>query len=119
LYHRKPPLYDDTLNKVSIHFLKWAAFFYIAIAYWMLTNKQMFGNTLKNIEYQAKIEEYDHHIFEMPDAIQKKIVLLAALLLLAYNIGDLVYHLFYPLFETTDVDEISKHFSINSLTNLF
>lgn len=23
-YHRKPPLYDDTLNKVAIQFLKWA-----------------------------------------------------------------------------------------------
>lgn len=71
LYHRKPPLYDDTLNVVSIHLLKWAAFLYIAIAFWMLTNKQIFGNDLKPIAYQAQIEYYDHHILEVPDTYQE------------------------------------------------
>ena len=107
-FHRKPPLYDDTLNKVSIEFLKWAAFFYIAISYWMLTNKQMFGNDLHPIEYQAKIETYDHYVFEMPEKIQVKIVLLVALIILIYCTINVIIHILDPLFESTSNEEIME-----------
>ena len=107
-YHRKPPLYDDTLNVISIHFLKWAAFLYIAVSYWVLTNKQMFGNEILPIEYQAKIEDYNHHIFEIPDKIQQKIVLFVALSILFYLLIELIYHLLHPLFESTSNEELME-----------
>ena len=96
-YHRRPPLYDDTLNKVSIEFLKWATFLYIAIAYWMLTNKQMFGNFLEPLEYQADIEQYEHYAFEIPEPWQQKLVLAVALWILAYCIINLLVTIIKPL----------------------
>lgn len=107
-YHRKPPLYDDTLNVVSIHLLKWAAFWYIAIAFWMLTNKQIFGNDLKPIAYQAQIEYYDHYIFEIPDTYQECVVLAIALLILAFLLFDLLYRLFSPFYETSNQAELME-----------
>ena len=125
LYHRKPPLYDDTLNVVSIHFLKWAAFLYIAVAFWMLTNKQIFGNDLKPIAYQAQIEYYDHYIFEVPDTPQECVVLVVALIILIVCLVDLAYRLLSPCFETTreedlmeyeDLPPFSKALNMKSLT---
>lgn len=65
-YHRKPPLYDDSLNVISVHFLKWGAFVYLAIAYWMISNRQIFGNDLSPKEYQDQIPEYHHYFYAPP-----------------------------------------------------
>jgi hypothetical protein len=125
LYHRKPPLYDDTLNVVSIYFLKWAAFIYIAVAYWMLTNKQIFGNDLQPIAYEAQIQYYNHHILEWPDTPQETVVLIVALIVLLYNLVNLILHLATPLFESTifedlmefeDLEPFSKVLNKRSLT---
>lgn len=43
-YFRKPPLYDDTLNRNTVYYMKWASLIYCAFAYWMITNKQIFEN---------------------------------------------------------------------------
>ena len=59
-------MYDDTLNRNSVFFLKWGGFFYIAIAYWMIANRQMFGNYLVPKDYQDQIEDYGHY-FSTPD----------------------------------------------------
>ena len=56
-------MYDDTLNKISVHFLKWGAFIYLAIAYWMISNKQMFGNDLTPKDYQDQVDVYNHNIY--------------------------------------------------------
>lgn len=108
LYHRKPPLYDDTLNVVSIHFLKWAAFFYIAIAYWVLTNLQIFSNYVNPIKYQAQVKYYDHHVFELPDTLQETIVLFFAIGILIYCIINMVYFIVQPLFSSTNQQELME-----------
>lgn len=61
-YHCKPPMYDDTLNLTSVHFLKWGAFFYAAVGYWMISNRQMFNNELNAKEYQDQVVEHNHHL---------------------------------------------------------
>lgn len=33
-YHRKPPLYDDALNRDSVSFMKWSALLYAGLAFW-------------------------------------------------------------------------------------
>jgi len=38
LYYRKPPMYDDTLTKNAVYFLKWGGLIYLSIGYWHLTN---------------------------------------------------------------------------------
>jgi hypothetical protein len=88
LYYRKPPLYDATLNKTSVLILKWGSFLYVAIAYWMLTNKQMFDNNLNPIAYKDQIEDYHHYIFEIPPKLQQKILLYYAIGLFAFLIMD-------------------------------
>ena len=37
-YHRKPPLYDDTLSRNAIYFMKWGGALYASVSYWMLGN---------------------------------------------------------------------------------
>jgi hypothetical protein len=61
-YHRRPPMYDDSLNLKSAHFLKWGAFIYLAIAYWMITNRQMFENIVYPLEYQDEGGYYGHYL---------------------------------------------------------
>ena len=84
IHYRKPPLYDETLNKTSVFILKWGAFLYVAIAYWILTNKQMFDNILNPIAYKDEIEDYHHHILEVPDKIHQRILLFYAISLFIF-----------------------------------
>jgi hypothetical protein len=108
-YHRKPPLYDFTLNKDSVIFLKWGAFLYVSIAYWMLTNKQMFNNVIDPIEYKDQIENYHHHIFEIPDKIQQKILLFYALLLFIFLFfNDIILRFILEFLKSHDEEEYSK-----------
>ena len=89
-YHRKPPMYDDTLNKTSVHFMKWGAFIYLAIAYWMISNRQMFGNVLIPKEYQDQVDEYQHYLHsENPfrfQSILKWTAIILGILMAIYDI---------------------------------
>jgi len=55
-------MYDDTLNINTAYFLKWGAFFYIAIGFWNLTNVQMFDNIVIPLKWQADLDTYEHTI---------------------------------------------------------
>jgi len=89
-YHRKPPMYDDTLNKTSVHFMKWGAFIYLAIAYWMVSNRQMFGNDLTPKEYQDQVDEYHHYLHSqnnfMFQTILKWVAIFLGICLLIYDV---------------------------------
>lgn len=65
-YHRKPPLYDDTLNRNTIYFMKWAAFMYAGVAYWVITNRQMFENHVDIKLYAEESLDFEHKILEEP-----------------------------------------------------
>lgn len=38
-YHRKPPMYDDTLSVNAVYIMKWAGFIHLAVSYWFLSNR--------------------------------------------------------------------------------
>lgn len=114
-YHRRPPLYDQTLNKDSIFFLRWGSFLYAAIAYWVLTNKQMFDNVLNPISYRDQIEDYNHYVFEMPPRIQQKILLVFSLaLFVVLFFYDIVYRFIISYYakhvedESKDIEHLSN-----------
>jgi hypothetical protein len=44
--YREPPMYDEKLNKNALSILTWAPCLFLTFGYWMLSNKQLLGNTL-------------------------------------------------------------------------
>ena len=90
-YHRKPPMYDDTLNNLSVQLLKWGAFTYALMSYWMISNRQMFANVITPLEYQNDIEEYMHYAYTPPDYTYQLVVRWIAILI---GLCMLVYDLF-------------------------
>jgi hypothetical protein len=78
-------------------------------AYWMLTNKQMFDNVIDLIEYKDQIEDYHHHIFEIPDKIQQKMLLFYAFLLLIFLFfNDIILRFILDFLKSHDEEEYSK-----------
>ena len=59
-YFRKPPLYDDTLNRNTVYYMKWASLIYCGFAYWMVTNRQVFENQPVVRDFQMQMLEFDH-----------------------------------------------------------
>ena len=53
-YYKKPPMYDDKLNKEAISILKWAPFVMSAFGYWIFGNDQIFGNEVVGKSYKSK-----------------------------------------------------------------
>ena len=103
LYHRKPPLYDNSLNKAWIFFLRWGVLFYAAISYWMLTNKQMFDNVINPILYKDDIEDYHHYVTELPQKPQQLVLLVFTIgLFVALLVHSIIVYIFCDIFETTD-----------------
>ena len=45
-YYKKPPVYDEKLNKAALKILKWAPFLMVMFSYWALGNKQIFSNVV-------------------------------------------------------------------------
>jgi len=91
-YYRKPHLYDDVLNMHSLSILKWGAFVYIAVGYWMVSNRQMFGNSLNPIAYHDQIQNTDHNIYQHNDYKFQSILKWTAIALgLCFFIYDFCY----------------------------
>jgi len=45
-YYKRPPMYDEKLIKRALEILQWAPVLMAAFGYWIMSNKQLFGNTL-------------------------------------------------------------------------
>lgn len=44
--YREPPMYDEKLNTNALNILTWAPILFLTFGYWMLSSKQLLGNTL-------------------------------------------------------------------------
>lgn len=51
--YRKPPMYDDALNKSAIGFLKIAPLFMMFFGFWTMGNRQIFNNEVEGREYRT------------------------------------------------------------------
>jgi hypothetical protein len=66
-YYRKPPMYDEKMNKAAIGTLKWAPVFMLCFGYWGLTNKQIFSNVALPKLYASDPIVTDHHSVDIFD----------------------------------------------------
>ena len=44
--YREPPMYDEKLNTNALTMLTYAPLLFLSFGYWMLSSKQLLGNTL-------------------------------------------------------------------------
>lgn len=47
--YREPPMYDEKLNSNALGILTWAPLLFLSFGYWMLSSKQLLGNSLPHI----------------------------------------------------------------------
>ncbi|CAI2376938.1 unnamed protein product [Moneuplotes crassus] len=104
-YHRKPPLYDDTLNNVSVHIMKWGAAFYLCLCYWVVSNRQMFGNVLEPKHYQEEIDIYHHYIFVKDPYVFQSVLRWTAITLIVIFAAYDIFNLFSILFISSSSKE--------------
>ncbi len=45
--YQRPPMFDDSLNQKTIRILMYAPLLYCSVGYWMLSNRQIFANKVK------------------------------------------------------------------------
>lgn len=65
-YYRKSPMLDEKINHNAYTTLKWAVHVYTFTGYWMLSNKQIFGNDVTPINRKDELEITNHSLFNIP-----------------------------------------------------
>jgi hypothetical protein len=55
-------MYDEKLNKSSVSIMLLAPVFYCTFGYWMLSNKQIFGNTIDYTETLMEPQYLEHNL---------------------------------------------------------
>ena len=64
-YYKQPPAFDEELNKNTIEALHWASLLYFFVGYWMMSNKQIFSNTLYEFDTDDPTDqETGHKVFK-------------------------------------------------------
>lgn len=53
-WYKKPPVYDDKINRIALGLMRWAPICFFTFGYWLMTNKQMFNNTVAGFNYKNK-----------------------------------------------------------------
>ena len=91
---RRPPMYDDTLNKIFIYYIKYGALFYTFFSYWMLTNRQMFWNETSTKNYKDEQESANHFLLQWPSNYCFLLVFLLGLILAYIFMFEVVYDCF-------------------------
>lgn len=60
--YREPPLFDQTLNREALKWMKIAPMIYCAIAFWMFGNPQIFGTDVYFLEKFSQHQITNHTI---------------------------------------------------------
>ncbi|CDW91332.1 UNKNOWN [Stylonychia lemnae] len=60
--YKQPPLFDQQLTQTALNILQWGVILYLGFGYWMLSNKQIFTNTIHPKEYAKEIIYTGHDI---------------------------------------------------------
>lgn len=62
-YYRKPPMYDDKLNKWSLELMETAPLFLCFFGYWCMGNMQIFSARISPIENLSIPYQVDHNMW--------------------------------------------------------
>ena len=125
-FYRKPPMYDDTMSNTAVFFLKWCGFFYVAIGWWNVTNRQMFENEVVPLRWQADLDLYNHTIGSVMTGLNlipffTAIVLFV--LLLSIDLWGFIKHFFVKqscqdeLDDIEDLPDFPRCLNTNQLNN--
>jgi hypothetical protein len=59
--YRQPPMYDDKLNKSVLKKMTYAPLLFLAFGYWMLSNNQLFGNSVFQVQSRYDPQPSGHY----------------------------------------------------------
>ena len=117
----KPPTYDDTLSQMFVSCIKYGTLLFWGFSYWILTNRQMFGNLILPIRYQEDVDEMDHTIYDI-ELDQSFILFLGFFALIGYMIFYDAIHDAFGIFSEHSISVYNKerenlHSFYKSLSN--
>ena len=80
--YRKPPMLDDSLHRRTLSIFSWVAVIFSLNSYWMLSNKQLFGNEVHPKNRMSDIEQTGHRVLEMPSGYSLVLLIIALAVLI-------------------------------------
>ena len=86
-YYSQPPLFGPKITETALNILQWAAVLYLALGYWMLSNKQFFDSVVLPKEHASDVPRTGHsllaiELYSLDHATPVLLVLLLAVLVL-------------------------------------
>jgi len=63
-YYRKPPMYDEKLNRRALRIIKWTPVVMLLFGYWIMSNKQLFTNEVFPIKKAGDPIVTGHYAFQ-------------------------------------------------------
>lgn len=102
-YYKKPPVYDEKLNKAAIKISKWAPFLMVTFSYWAMGNKQIFSNVAIPVVYRNDPITTDHYMIDLE--VSQALPLFFCTII--FFIGTFFNNVFIKCLEKVDVCE--KH----------
>ena len=103
-YYRKSPMLDEKINHNAYTTLKWAVHVYTFTGYWMLSNKQIFGNDVTPVARRDELEVTNHSLLNVPRDHAYPLLVFAILILCAQLVQE-VFILVGRLVLRKDVDD--------------
>ena len=61
--YKMPPEFDEKLSKSALRMMRWASILAFGVGYWMLSNQQIFYNTLAPVDNSQSVPYTQHIIF--------------------------------------------------------
>jgi hypothetical protein len=59
-YYREPPAFDEKMTMLTLDLVKWVPFIMLPMAFWQLGNRQIFENSLAEIEFKGDVKLSSH-----------------------------------------------------------
>ena len=78
-FYRKPPLFNNDMNRASIQILYYAPLFMLINGYWLLGNRQMFFNEVSPVEHATDHPDPGHRLFHWKEKIDCTLILFVAI----------------------------------------
>jgi len=66
-YFRRPPIYDDKLQRMSLGFMKYAPVLMFFFGWWTIGNMQIFDNEVKSLTNTGVNLTTEHTVDPIPD----------------------------------------------------
>lgn len=75
-FYKQPPLFDNKLNERALDILKLSPIVFLASAYWLLGNRQMFFNELATVNHKNDVPNPNHALFDFSNGFNGAVMVL-------------------------------------------